>query len=223
MIMISRRYCLKKWAVQLLLLPQAAWSANPRVSDAGTTIDGDFISVTSWHARSLTNISWDIPTSRQHAHHVIAFTWDEDATMDWLFDSDSNSTRADNPPSFTSATSYYLPVEDESVFDACNFRSGAFNSSSEDAFYTDTNEALVSVKLTDGVTWWYTASFNQEMPASASNTSGVGKATVMLTKPGFYTACLLLPTETCIVEDCINITVYQPPYDFLEASGGVFL
>lgn len=214
----------------LFLLPLplfvgAASAVAPQTSNASATVDGDFLSVTSWHAQTLTNVSWDIPDSTQDARHLIVFTWDEEATEEawWPSFTDNISSRAVSPPSST--TSSYVPnVGGEEVVE-CTFQDYAFDSQSGDAFSTDENRELVSVDLADGRTWWYTASLGQERPNATTATSGVGQASVLLSEPGFYTVCLLLISgddddtdQRCPDEECVHITVYQPPYNFLEAS-----
>ncbi|CAM9280664.1 unnamed protein product, partial [Pylaiella littoralis] len=211
----------------VLLVVVAASAVEPQTSSASATADGNFLSVTSWHARTLTNISWNIPDPTQDARHLIVFIWDEEATEEawWLSDNDNISSRAVSPPSSTASDSRYVPYIGGEEIVECTFQDDAFDSRSDDAFITDENRELVSVDLADGHTWWYTASLSQERPNATTATSGVGQASVLLSEPGFYTACLLLVTggddssdERCPDEECVNITVYQPPYNFLEAS-----
>lgn len=158
---------------------------------------------------------------------MIVFIWDEEATEEawWLSNTDNVSSRAVSPPSSTASDSRYVPYIGGEEIVECTFQDDAFDSRSDDAFITDENRELVSVDLADGHTWWYTASLSQERPNATTATSGVGQASVLLSEPGFYTACLLLVTggddssdERCPDEECVNITVYQPPYNFLEAS-----
>lgn len=215
--MFLRRRCLIYTGAVLQLLTLRRGASNPKVRNSSETTNGDLISITSWHAQTLTNVSWDIPVWRQNTSHLIVLIWKEDATTTWLFGDDDVSSRADSPPS-SASTSYYEPTLDEPIFDKCNFRVDAFNSHTTNAFFTDDNRTLVTADLGDGTTWWYTASLNQEAPAATSLTSGVGNASVLLSEPGLYTACLLLANDgTCVQEECVNVTVYQPPYDFLEA------
>lgn len=204
----------------LLFLRTGADATFPRISNSSTTVYGDLISTTAWHARTLTSISWDIPAWRQDTSHVVVVIWDQEATETWRFGSNENvSSRADNPPSSVS-TSYYDPslYPDEPIFKDCTFRGDAFDSYSTDAFFTDENRAQVTVDLGDSTTWWYTGSLDQEAPDATSATSGVGNASVLLSEPGFYSVCLLLANETCETVECVNITVFQPTYDFLEVS-----
>eukprot|EP00904_Undaria_pinnatifida_P013138 jgi/Undpi1/8955/HiC_scaffold_26.g11416.m1 len=180
------------------------------------------MSVTAWHAQTPTNITWDIPASNQSSNHVIVIAWDEEATDMWLFGVDNISSRAHSQPESTSAASFYWPVADAAVFDAtCNLRDDAFNSTSKDAFHDKENWAPASVDLADETAWWYLASLSQDAPTATTLTSGEGNVSVMLTEPGLYSICLLIGNQTCAVEECANFTVYQPPYDFLEASAGV--
>lgn len=210
----------------VLLLVEAVSGGAPQTTNASATVDGNFLSVTSWHARTLTNVSWNIPDSIQDATHLIVFTWDEEATEEawWLSFTDNISSRAVSRPSSTESDSSFLPDGDEGAFE-CTFQEDAFDSQSDDAFNTDDNREHISVDLTDGRTWWYTASLGQERLNVTTATSGVGQASVLLSEPGFYTACLLLISagdddsdERCPDQECVDITVYQPPYNFLEAS-----
>lgn len=209
----------------VLLLVEAVSAGAPQTSNASATVDGNFLSVTSWHARTLTNVSWNIPDSTQDARHLIVFTWDEEATEEawWLSFTDNISSRAVSPPS-ASASSSAPPNAGDFVV-ACTFQEDAFDSQSDDTFNTNGNRERISVDLADGRTWWYTASLSQERPNATTATSGVGQASVLLSEPGFYTACLLLLTAggddshyECPDQECVDITVYQPPYNFLEAS-----
>lgn len=220
-----RGYRFDARAVALFLLrPRALWAVEPKINNSSETINGELVSVTAWHAQALTNVTWNIPTWKQNASHVIVIAWDEEATDIWLFGIDNISSRANNHPSSTSAMSFYLPAADESIFDACTLRGDAFNSSSKDAFHTDEKwTPSTSVDLVDETTWWYAASLSQDTPTATTLTSGAGNASVMLTKPGLYSVCLLMGNETCVVEECANFTVYQPSYDFLEASSDTCL
>lgn len=218
--------CLMKGAVLrlfflLVVLQRRGGDATfPRISNSSATVFGDLISATTWHARALTSISWDIPVWKQDTFHAIVVIWDQEATTEWRFGSNVNvSSRADSPPS-SASTSYYDPslYPDEPTFEDCTFRGDAFNSYSRNTFFTDENRAQVTVDLGDSTTWWYTASLDQVAPSGTSATSGVGNASVLLSEPGFYSACLLLANETCETIECINITVFQPPYDFLEVG-----
>lgn len=214
----------------LLLLPMArvqVFAVVPQTSNSSATYDGDLLSVTSWHARTLTNISWEVPDSRQSASHVIVFTWDEEATTSLWWESDNGISRANSPPSSTSS---YSPLIGGDASDTCTFREDGFDSHSQDAFNTEENRASISVDLADGNTWWYTASLNQNRPEATTLTSGVGQASVLLSEPGFYTACLLVVAggdgdddddETCSTEECVDVTIFQPPYNFLEVSNSI--
>lgn len=69
---------------------------------------------------------------------------------------------------------------------------------------------------------------SQERPEATSPSSGLGRASVLLSEPGFYNACLLViagdnggDDDECSAEECVDIAVYQPPYDFLEASAKI--
>lgn len=215
--------------VVLSLARVQVFAVDPQISNSSAKYDGDLLSVTSWHARTLTNISWEVSDYRQSASHLIVFTWDEEATTSLWWESENGTSRADSPPSSTSSStsSSYSPLIGEDAGDTCTFREDAFDSHSQDAFNTDDNRALISVDLADGNTWWYTASLNQNRPVATTLTSGVGQASVLLSEPGFYTACLLVVAggdgdhggdETCSTEECVDVTIFQPPYDFLEAS-----
>lgn len=231
---------LRRWVVLhklLLLLAAQASATEPQTSDSWATVAGNLLSVSSWHAQTMTNVSWEIPSVRQDASHIIAFTWDEEATEEAWWQAD-NITRAVSPLSPTSS----LDDDDPIVFDddygtptisddpfPCIFRPSAFLSQSKDAFNTDANRRLISVDLADKRTWWFTATLGQERPNTTSITSGVGQASILLSEPGFYSACLLTvigdddgDNATCLEEECINVTVYQPPYDFLEVGGQTF-
>jgi len=215
----------------LLFVGPGSASVDPHISNSSETVDGDILSVTSWHARTLTNVSWNTPAPPINSSYVIALVWDEMATEErwWLSDTD-NVSRAESPPSSTSSTddSQPPPIGGDVVDDTCYFREDASRPNS--AFSTDENRALVNVDLADEGTWWYTSSLGQGMPnaTNLTSTSGVGQASVLLSEPGFYTACLLLATrdadgdETCEKEECLDITVYQPPYDFLEVRSVFF-
>lgn len=214
-----RGCCFNAWAVPLFSLrPRALWATYPKINNSSETINGELISVTAWHAQALTNVTWNIPAWKQNASHMIVIAWDEEATDVWLFGIDNISSRANTPPS-TSATSFYWPAMDEPTYDACTLRGDAFNSSLQDAFHTEENWApTTSVDLADETTWWYAASLSQDAPTATTLTSGAGNASIMLTEPGLYSVCLLTGNDTCVVEECANFTVYQPSYDFLEAS-----
>ncbi len=215
----------------LLFLVGPGSSVDPHISNSSETVDGDILSVTSWHARTLTNISWNTPAPPvENSSYVIALVWDELETEErwWLSDTD-NASRAESPPSTTSSTSTddEPPQGGDVMDDTCYFREEASRPNS--AFSTDATRALVNVDLVDEGTWWYTSSLGQGMPnaTNLTSTSGVGQASVLLSEPGFYTACLILATrdadgdETCETEECVDVMVYQPPYDFLEVSNGV--
>lgn len=227
---------LRRWGVlhklPLLLLAGPASAIEPQTSTSSATVEGGVLSVTSWHAQTLTNISWEIPLVTQNASNIIAFTWDEEATEEaWWLANPDNVSRAESPPSSTepSASSTlddFLSIADDirSLY-PCTFRPSAFHSQSKDAFNTDAARQHISVDLADERTWWFTATLGQEMPNATSLTSGVGEASVVLSEPGFYSACLLKvigsggDNETCLAEECVDFTVYQPPYDFLEVGG----
>ncbi|CAM9190156.1 unnamed protein product, partial [Hapterophycus canaliculatus] len=209
------------------MMAEVLSSVDPRTSNASTTFDGDLLlSVTSWHARSLTNVSWDVPAERQDASHLVIFTWDEERTLSsWWELGINNLSRAESPPT-SASTSAYLPSQSGDESPTCTFRQDAFDSTSQNAFNTDPQRAQVSVDLADGSVWWYIASLGQERPEATTLSSGVGRASVLLSEPGIYTACLLVIAsdddgddhEICSAEECVDIAVYQPPYDFLEAS-----
>lgn len=234
---------LRRWVVLgklllLLLLAGPTSSINPQTSTSSATVHGGLLSVTSWHARTLTNVSWEIPLVRQNASHIIAFTWDEEATEEawWLADTD-NVSRTESPPSSPETISSDTSItsgSDDFLGQAhdirvspypCTSRPSAFHSQSTDAFNTDAARQHTSVDLADERAWWYTATLRQEMPDTTSLTSGVGNASVLLSEPGFYSACLLMvigsggDNKSCSAEECLDFTVYQPPYDFLEVGG----
>lgn len=215
--------------LSLLLVPRLplTWAASSKISYSSEINRGDLISVTSWHARTLTDISWDIPASMQDSSHLIIFIWNEAATELWRFGETNVSSRADSPPlnasssssstQSPSADSYTADIAgDEFVPLVCTGVSDAFESSPKDIYFTEENQALVTPALADGKSWWYTASLDQDAPNATSPTSAVGEASVLLSEPGWYSVCLFLADSTCALEECVNITVYQPPYDFLE-------
>ena len=211
-----------------LLLAAPASAIEPQTSNSGATVDGDLLSVTSWHAQTLTNVSWDIPLVRQYASHAIVFYWNQEATEEAWWRTD-NVSRAASPPAFfnSSSSDSDLPgfVGTTSGGDeACTFRTTSFDSESKDAFNTEAAREHISVDLVDKRTWWFTATKSQEMPNTTSFTSGVGQASVLLSEPGLYTACLLEVQDLrCLLEECVEFTVFQPPYDFLEVGGKLSL
>lgn len=221
--LVHRRWRTFHGLLWLLALAGSACAVDPQTSNSTATVDGDLLFVTSWHARTLTNISWEIPLWRQNSTHLIVVVWDEEETEEiwWPSDPDDNS-RAESPPTSTTYSSYIPSIgEDQPARDLCTYSWDAFESPPSDAFATDANRALVSVDLVDEHTWWFTASLDQDRPHATSPTSGVGQASVLLSEPGFYTACLLVVVgddETCPPEECVDFTVYQPPYDFLEVA-----
>lgn len=195
----------------------------PRISNESTTTHGDFISSTAWHPRTRTNISWSVPASEAHRLHLIVVFWDELATATWRFgDTNDNTTRRANtpPPTTSSWTSYYVPPlsRDKYLPESCAIRYEVYTPSPRDTFYTEMDRGLVTSNLTEASTWWYTATLGQEEPRRTSDSSTVGNTSVLLSEPGLYFACLLLGNHTCHQEECINFTVYQPPYDFIEVS-----
>lgn len=210
----------------LLLLLAPASAIEPQTSNSGATVDGGILSVTSWHAQTLTNVSWEIPLVDQDDSNIIVFTWDEVATEEAWWPTE-NASRAVSPPSTTAPTpSPTLPPfvgQSDDPIPQCAFRTRSFDSQSKGAFNTEAARQHVSVDLVDNRTWWYTATLSQEMPNTTSLTSGVGQASILLSEPGFYTACLLREvvdsSEACQEQECIDFTVYQPPNDFLEVGG----
>lgn len=205
-------------AVLLVFLPRPAWSSIPLVTNSSETIEGDLISIESWHAQTLTNISWNISTLSQKASHAIFIFLDVGATEAWRF---SEETESNEAQAYSYYSTTYVPrvVPDEPISDACSWRGGAFDLIPKNAFNTDELRALVTVDLADDTAWWYTASLSQEPQTTTGLTSGMGSASVLLSEPGLYTVCLLQDNDTCVEEECISpITVYQPPYDFLEVG-----
>lgn len=202
----------------------------PRVSNSSVTNSGEFLSSTAWHARELTNISWGIATGDINRLHLIVVSWDEAATETWRFDddgsADNDTTRAESPPSGTTSstshsTSDYVPQtsQDEALPESCAIRYEVYTAHLNDTFYQEeTRQQALPPVLVNSSTWWYTASLDQEKPTATSNTSVAGTASMLLSEPGLYFACLLVGDETCYEEECVNITVYQPPEDFLEVS-----
>lgn len=229
--MIWRRY---RWCLVLLRLSpiallaaafQLAEAVIPRVDNSSTTTSGKYIYSTAWHARTLTNISWNIPVGEVHTLHLIVISLKEAATESWRFENSGNNTRAETPPSQTTSWTsyfdreYYYPplTADEALSTSCEIQYGAYTASPNDTFYQQEQQEQVTPVLVDSSTWWYTASLDQEEPTATSLSSTVGTASVWLSAPGLYAACLLVGNETCYKEECINITVYQPPDDFIEA------
>lgn len=202
----------------------------PRVKNSSMTNSGQFLSSTAWHARELTNVSWEIATGDINRLHLIVVSWDEAATETWRFDDDSSAdndtTRAESPPSETTSstshtTSDYVPQtsQDEALPASCAIRYEAYTAHTNDTFYQEeTRQQALPPVLVNSSTWWYTASLDQEEPTATSNASIAGTASMLLSEPGLYFACLLVGNETCYEEECVNITVYQPPEDFLEVS-----
>ena len=213
-----------------LLLAAPASAIEPQTSNSGATVDGDLLSVTSWHAQTLTNVSWDIPLVRQYASHAIVFYWNQEATEEAWWRTD-NVSRAASPPAFFNSSSSDSDLPDfvgttSGGDEACTIRTASFDSESKNAFSTEAARQHVSVDLVDKRTWWFTATLSQEMPNTTSLTSGVGQASVLLSEPGFYTACLFEIRgnyHVCSYEECVEFTVFQPPYDFLEVGGKLSL
>lgn len=224
------RWCLVLFRLPLIALLAAALllteASFPRVDNSSTTMSGEYISSTAWHARTLTNISWDIPARKAQTLHVIVISLDEDATESWRFDdSGDNTTRAETPPSQTTTWTSYFDAEipplspDEALSGSCAIQYEVFTPSLNDTFYRQEKQEQVTPVLADSSMWWYTASLDQEKPTAATSLNAtVGTASVLLSEPGLYTACLLVGNETCYEEECVDITVYQPPDDFIEVS-----
>lgn len=203
----------------LLHVRQTVSVMSPKISNTSSFFNGTYISVTSWHARTLTNISWSIPLGVRNMSHVISFVWEEKGTASWLYGNENVSSRATPFPSSTSMShddGVLVSDDGPSSNLSCTFRDNAFHSNSKNAFFTDENRAFVTPDLANETTWWYTASLGQKTPTVMTPTSGEGNASVLLSEPGLYSVCLLGDYETCSVEECVSISVYQPLYDFLE-------
>lgn len=195
-------------------------AATPQTSNHSFNYTGAYFSIETWHAHTLTNISWDIPFETANSRHLIVLSWDEDATEIWRFGDENDTSRSNIPPSWTTwSSSLIYPISgDEGVSEERLCWENAYNPSSTGTFFVEKNWALVTVNLSDSTTWWYTASLNQEVPTDTSPTSTVGNTSVMLSEPGTYFACLFVANDSCEVEECVNFTVVQPPYDFMEVS-----
>lgn len=195
-----------------LAVPPAS-ARGPQVSNASTVYDeGGWLTTTAWHARTLTNISWNIPPASVDPSQVILLSWDRDGTDLWRFGDEDDRIL---PSSSSSATSFIPPISADQPYDeACNFH--AFFSSSNDTFYSEDLYSRATVDIGDGSTWFYTNSLAQERSESISASSAIGNASVALGEPGLYVVCLQQGGEVCV--ECSSIIVYQPLEDFVEVS-----
>lgn len=214
--------------VILLLKIIVAEAATPQTQNSSITYSGIHLTAEVWHARTITNISWDIPASVTDAYNtLVVVSWDEEATDLWRFGDENDTSRADTPPSWTDWSSSYLPrptsdepiSDDDFEYETCAFWEYVYAASSEGTFYTEENQARVTANLSDSnQSWWYTASLGHGAPinATTSGTSTTGNVSVLLSEPGVYTVCLFIVNDTCDFEECVEVTVVQPDLDFVE-------
>lgn len=206
-----------------------AASAAVFTSNSSTTYNATYLSAEAWHARSLTQVSWDLQgdPSAVEAHHrdrILVF-FDAIGTNLLRFASadgtSQSTTSSSSSSSSSSSTAEYIAFPDDmgTGTDVCTY----------DAYVVDPsrpfdNNALSqngTAVLQNSSTWWYTSTLGQHAEKTvAGNASGFGSANVLLGDPGVYFVCLVLGEEDCIARDCLEMRVYQPPSDFLQVQLG---
>lgn len=187
--------------------------ATPFTSNSSSRHDGSHLSVEAWHARSLTEISWELTNGSADLRDRVVIFWDKFATNVVRFGSTVNATnRLATSSSSASAGYQILPEEMGAGSSVCNYT--AYETGQRNAFYSQSMIEESSVTLEDSSAWWYTSSLAQEVHETEA--SNQGEASVPLSDPGIYFVCLILANNTCEPIECLEVAVYQPPYDFME-------
>lgn len=218
--------------------------ASPFTSNGSITYNGTYLSVQTWHAKNVTIVSWDLTrdgnasaaTTADPGDRILIF-WDALSTDLERFDGAVNSTNrssslSSSSSSFSSSTassSGAVSTAGYTVFpgdmgagsDVCDYT--AYATDRENAFSSSAMSNVSTVDFgEDSLAWWYTSSLSQELDEedqdgnAGSGASERGEALVPLTDPGFYIVCLVLGDESCMATECLELAVYQPPYDFME-------
>lgn len=165
----------------------------------------------AWHARSLTNVSWQLPTGSASAQDRVIIFWDTLATGLLRFGNIMNETSISVTSSLTTLHTVF-PEEMGAGSDICNYT--AYETDQRNAFHSESLSGESTVDLEDSLAWWYTSSLAQEV--DGAETSDQGESLVLLSDPGVYFVCLLLGNDSCEATECLELMVYQPPYDFME-------
>lgn len=188
--------------------------ATPFTSNSSNRQNGSHLSVEAWHARSLTEISWELPNGSADPRDRVVIFWDKFATDVVRFGSTVNATNRLATSSSSSASAGYqiLPEEMGVGSGVCNYT--AYETGQRNAFYSQSMIEESTVTLEDSSAWWYTSSLAQEVHETEA--SHQGEASVSLSDPGIYFVCLILANNTCEPIECLEVAVYQPPYDFME-------
>lgn len=186
-------------------------SAAPFTTNSSTSYNGTYLSVEAWHARSLTDISWRISSGLAHFQDRVAVFWDKHATELVRFGTTVTLTNRSAISSSSSST-YTLFLEMGAGSHVCNYT--AYETDQRNAFYNATGGKASTVTLDDSRAWWYTSSLAQE--TNQTDPSDHGRALVLLSDPGIYFVCLILANDSCNAVECLEMVIYQPPYDFME-------
>lgn len=177
-----------------------------------------YLTAQAWHARTLTNISWSLPDGIASSQDKILVFWDKIRTELFRFGSSASDSQTAFSISVTASTVSGTNTFPEGMgkgSDVCDYETYDANGTAKaNAFYTAELYRNATVELEDSRgTWWYTSTLGQQAVDSRSST---GEALVLLSDPGFYITCLILGNDSCVALDCLELAVYQPPYDYME-------
>jgi hypothetical protein len=180
----------------------------PVVNNVTTTFtNGTVLSVTSWHGRNTTSISWTYPAAA--ALDKIVVYEDKRATSVWL--------RTWNPL-FPNVTDEVVDFDNAtSIGDWCD--QALYAPDKWGAFHSAAVLAASDVSAANKSTWFYTSTAGQNATiaaVAAPHTTGTIK--VVLAEVGLFRVCLVPAGSLCYPSHCVTAEIYQPPEDYIEVD-----
>lgn len=189
----------------------------PLISNTSAEYRSAYLTAKAWHTRVLTNITWTLPDEATGSEDKILVFWDKIATEVPRSGSSGFESQTSPSTSATASTSSgtNFPEGIGNGSDVCEYETYDTDGTAKtNAFYIAGLYRNATVQLEDSRgTWWYTSTLDQQAVDNRSNT---GEALVLLSDPGIYAVCLVLGNDSCAAADCLELAVYQPPYDYME-------
>jgi hypothetical protein len=180
----------------------------PVVNNAAQAFaNGSVLSVTSWHGRNLTSITWNYPSAA--ALDKIVVYEDKRATSVWM--------RTWNPL-FPNVTANATDFDDAaSVGSWCDLP--LYAPDKWGAFHSAAVLTASDVSAAGRPTWFYTSTAGQnETAAAAAVAQTGGTIKVVLAEVGLFRVCLVPDGSQCYPSHCVTVEIYQPPEDYIEVD-----
>ena len=182
-------------------------------NSSATFANGTALTVTSWHARNLTTISWNHTAA--HVLDKVVVYHDEAASVPWLRKWNAyildpvGAVDFDDPASIGNWCQAALYAPD---------KWGAFHKASLYESAAPWSAAGVS-------TWFYTGTHSQNKSAALeapTSATAQGTVNVVLADVGLFRVCVVPggAPSGCVPTYCVSVEVYQPPEDYMEIEAG---